>query len=468
MLSTAGSDRGASEESPWNAESDCRTKSSCKDHMLTGQKTHPLPPGPREKFDINANEESFHKMWEYFQTFGSIYKIEPPGRESLTYVLNHPDLVRHVLATNNRNYVKGLGFDRVRMLLGNGLIVSEGPFWRRQRQMLQPVFNKPNIAEMSEVIRRGTQNLCAEWERKADLGEPINITKELSGMALEVVLRSIFGDDLDAMTQTHGSNPFAILDEENARDLQLVLKMRALRPIILGIAEERRRKDVHQTDFLSLYMDARDRVSGEPMGDQELFDEIVTLIVAGHETTAATLNWIWYLLSQTPEVEEKLHREVDQLEPDSVPGFEDLPRLAYARQVMDEALRLYPPVWLFSRRAVGEDRLGGYYVAPGTDILLSPYIVHRHPEFWDHPDEFRPERFAEDAVSDRHKFAYFPFSMGARRCTGEFFATVEAQIHLGLLSRRLRLRYIPDRPIELEPLVNLRSKHGVMMMPERR
>lgn len=434
---------------------------------MADRETHPLPPGPADQFDIDANEESFHKMWELFLRFGDIYKIDPPGRDRLTYVVNHPELVQHVLAGNHRNYVKGLGFERVKMLLGNGLIVSEGGFWRRQRQMLQPAFSKQNIAGMSEIMRGCSARLCERWEAKADRGEAINITGELSEMALEVILRAIFGTDLDLLCRDHGGNPFEVLAEHNARDLQLVLKVRALAPIILGVVEGRRRGDARQKDFLSMYMYARDRDSGQPMTDRELVDEVVTLIVAGHETTAATLNWVWYLLSQNPGAEEALHSEVDLLE-GGIPRYEDLPRLAYAKQVMQEALRLYPPVWLFTRKAVGEDRLGDYWVAPGTDILLSPYIVHRHPEFWQRPEEFRPERFSEEGAKGRHKFAYFPFSMGARRCTGEFFAFVEVQIHLGLLASRLRLSLIPGQELELEPAVNLRSKHGLMMMPQRR
>ena len=435
---------------------------------MADRETRLLPPGPGEKFDIDANEESFHRMWELFERFGSVYQVDPLSRDRPTYVLNHPDLVQHVLAGNHRNYVKGIGFERVKMLLGNGLIVSEGAFWRKQRQMLQPSFSKPNIAGMTEIMGRCSLQLCEKWEQKADQGEAINITSELSEMALEVILRAIFGDDLDVLCRDHGGNPFEVLAEHNARDLKLVLKVRALSPLILGVVEDRRRRGNSHADFLSTYMDARDRSSGEGMTDKELVDEVVTLIIAGHETTAATLNWVWYLLSQNPDAEAALHGEVDQLELDGAPSYEDLPRLAYAKQVTEETLRLYPPVWLFTRRAVGEDRLGDYYVAPGTDIMLSPYIVHRHPEFWPDAEEFRPERFSEQGAKGRHKFAYFPFSMGARRCTGEFFAFVEAQIHLGLLASRLRLRYLPEQKPELEPALNLRSKHGLMMMAQRR
>ena len=430
----------------------------------------PLPPGPAEQFDIDVNEESFHRMWGDFQRYGSIYKIDSPRREQPTYVLNHPDLVQRVLAGNRRNYVKGPGFERVKMLLGNGLIVSEGEHWLRQRRTIQPAFHRDNISAMSEVMRRSNQDRLAGWERHADSGEPIDITQETSELALDIMLRTIFGDDLDLLIAEQGGNPFAML-VEHERDLALVLKFRALTKLVARLVEQRRRDDVHRQDFLSLYMDARNPQSGEPMTDKDLIDEIMTLIVAGHETTAATVNWIWYLLARHPEVEAKLHTEVDRLTPDfgqGPPDFAHLVRMPYAKRVMHETLRLYPPVWLFTRKALEEDVLGGYRVAPGTDILLSPYIVHRHPDFWDEPDAFRPERFGEEGVNRRHDYAYFPFSAGPRRCTGDFFSQVEVLTHLGLMARRFRLRYTPDRPLELEPAVNLRSKHGIKMTIERR
>ena len=255
---------------------------------MADRETRLLPPGPGEKFDIDANEESFHRMWELFERFGSVYQVNPSSRDRPTYVLNHPDLVQHVLAGNHRNYVKGIGFERVKMLLGNGLIVSEGAFWRKQRQMLQPSFSKLNIAGMTEIMGKCSLQLCESWEQKADRGEAINITSELSEMALEVILRAIFGDDLDVLCRDHGGNPFEVLAEHNARDLKLVFKVRALAPLILGVVENRRRENSKRVGFLSTYMDARDRSDGEGMTDRELVDEVITLIIAGHETTAAS------------------------------------------------------------------------------------------------------------------------------------------------------------------------------------
>ena len=247
-----------------------------------------------------------------------------------------------------------------------------------------------------------------------------------------------------------------------------MVKFRALTKIVVEIMEQRRASGDRPLDFVSMFLDARDKTTGEPMADKDLVDEVMTLIVAGHETTAATLAWMWYCVAEHPEVEAALHAEVDPLAADEPPRFADLDRYVYTKQLMYETLRHYPPVWLFTRKALGPDELGGYGVEPGTDVFLSPWVVHRHPAFWDEPERFQPERFGPEGVNTKHEFAYFPFSMGPRRCTGDFFALVEAVVHMGWMAPRFRLRYVPDRPLELEPAVNLRSKHGIRMQIERR
>ena len=428
----------------------------------------PLPPGPAEALEFEADTESFHRMWAFFEEFGDIYHVRSPLRDRPTYVLNHPDLVHRVLVTNWRNYAKGRGFERVKMLLGNGLIVSDGDHWLAQRRMIQPAFRRDIIGELSEVARRENRALLERWERLADSGEPVDISHEASELALNIILGTIFSDDLDQYRGAEGKTPFAMLVDDTARDLALVMKFRALTKIVHEIMERRRRDGVHQIDFLSMFMDARNKETGEPMADKDLVDEVMTLVVAGHETTAATLGWVWYCLANEPEVEARLHAEVDDLARDEPPLFADLDRYGYTKKVMFEALRQYPPVWLFTRRAIGADELGGYPVEPGTDIFLSPYVVHRHPDFWDDPEVFDPDRFGVEGVNTRHEFAYFPFSMGPRRCTGDFFAMVETVVHVGWMAPRFRLRYVPDQPLELEPAVNLRSKHGIRMRIERR
>ncbi|MGI9301637.1 MAG: cytochrome P450 [Gammaproteobacteria bacterium] len=434
--------------------------------MSSQQNPQLLPPGPAERFDINVDDESFHKLAQWVARYGGIIKVEPATRRVPSYVLNSPEYVKHVLITNHRNYTKGVGFERVKMLLGNGIIVSDGDFWRSQRRMIQPAFHRQVITRLAQMMQACNQRKLEDWSEKAARRHTINITHEMSELALEVVLRALFSVDLDMLIAAEGENPFAILVQDFTRDLQLAMKFRGLTRHVADMMSRRRADERTEFDFLSMLMDTRDKETDEPMTDKALIDEVMTIIVAGHETTAGTLNWIWYLLSQHPNVETKLQAEADTFE--SAPGFADLEHLPYARQVAEEALRLYPPVWLFSRKAVDADSVGGFYIPPGTDIFLCPYLLHRDAEHWDNPDAFTPERFASNDIKERNRYTYFPFSMGSRRCIGEFFSMVDMQLHLGLLAKHFRLKHVPDKPIELEPHINLRTRHSIMMLPEAR
>jgi len=217
-----------------------------------------------------------------------------------------------------------------------------------------------------------------------------------------------------------------------------------------------------------MLMNARDKESGEPMGERELIDEVMTLIVAGHETTASGLNWTWYLLAQHPRVEARLHAEIDAAAEVAAPTLSEMDSLLYTRSVIDEALRLYPPGWLLSRRTIEADMLGGYPVPAGTNVLLPLYLLHRHPRFWRNPEEFDPERFAPEHEAERPRFAYMPFAAGPRHCIGETFALYEMLVHLYKVARRYRLSYVPDKPLELEAQINLRTRHPLHMRLEAR
>jgi cytochrome P450 len=217
-----------------------------------------------------------------------------------------------------------------------------------------------------------------------------------------------------------------------------------------------------------MLMNARDKETGDPMSDRQLIDEVMTLVVAGHETTASGLNWTWYLLSQHPQADERLHAEVRAAPQMTAPSLAQMETLSYTQQIVNEALRLYPPGWLLSRRAIGADVLAGYPIAPGTDLLLSPYLLHRHPRYWSEPDAFRPERFAPEHEADRPRFAYMPFAAGPRHCIGETFALYEMLVHLYKVARRFSLTYASNEPIELEAQINLRTRRPLLMRLECR
>ena len=402
-------------------------------------------------------------MIELFARHGDTYRVYVPARRSYTYVIHHPDDIKRVLVSNHRNYTKGVGLDRVKILLGKGIMTSEGELWKRQRYMMQPLFHRRVITEFAEVIARVNDRCIARWEGLARGGELVNLTDEMSELTLEIVLRSIFGRDLDRL-----SEPFEVVTREQSRDLQFAYKFRSLTKLVAQLIAERRASEEEHFDYVAMLMNARDKDSGAAMGERELIDQIMTLVVAGHETTASGLNWTWYLISQHPQVEARLHAEIDAAADMPAPTLTEMEELRYTRQVIDEALRLYPPGWVLSRRTLEADVLGGYPVAAGTNVLLPLYLLHRHPRFWQDPETFDPERFAPEHESQRPRFAYMPFAAGPRHCIGETFALYEMQMHLYKVARRYRLRYIPDKPLELEAQINLRTRHPLHMRLEAR
>ncbi len=425
------------------------------------------PPGPSEPLDISFNQDALSQLSAAFAQYGDAFRVYSPVTESHIYVFSHPDYVKRLLVDNHHNYTKGIGIERVAILLGKGIMVSEGELWRRQRRMIQPAFHRDNIARMFEHIRNANQELLGKWLACANNNQEINVTQDMSDVTLNIVLRSIFGGDLETIVASHGSNPFALLTDETERNLTFAYKFRALSRLIMDCVTRRRAQNQDRADLLAMLMAARDRKSGEPMPDRQLLDEVMTLIVAGHETTASALNWMWYLLSQHADVEQRLHQEIDRL-PASPATMDELTQLAYTRQVVEETLRLYPPGWLLTRRSIESDNIGGYPIAPNTDVFISPYIVHRHPGFWAEPERFDPERFAPSHAAQRHRFCYLPFALGPRACIGEHFAMIEMMLHTAMLARHIRLRYLPKHPIELECQVNLRSKHSIHMLPDKR
>jgi cytochrome P450 len=270
------------------------------------------------------------------------------------------------------------------------------------------------------------------------------------------------------MSAQLGGNPFDVVSREQERNLQFAFKFRSLGKLVARLIERRRREQEEHFDYIAMLMGARDKDSGEPMAERQLIDEVLTLVVAGHETTASGLNWTWYLLSQHPDAEARLHAELGAVTAEPAPSLQQMEQLAYTQQVINEALRLYPPGWLLSRRTVQPDVLSGFEIPAGTNVLLPLYLLHRHPRYWQDPDTFLPERFAPDHEAERPRFAYMPFAAGPRHCIGETVAVYEMLMHLYKVGRRYRLSYVPDKPLELEAQINLRTRHPLYMRLERR
>jgi cytochrome P450 len=414
-----------------------------------------IPPGPQEQYSVS--DDLLEWMGRQFGIFGDIYKASIYGTSA--YAIRDVEFAHHVLVENWQNYAKGQAIKRVALLLGNGLMVSKGDLWKRHRRMIQPTFNRESIERSIKLIEAVNTDLLQKWQLAAGRNESVNVTRDVSSMALEVVLRFILGDDYESV-----GFHFDILSEDPVRNIEFAKAFRSLGNVILQVTERRRKDSVISIDALGMLMLARDPESGQLMQDSQLIDEILTMIVAGHETTASTLNWAWYLISQHPQVEQRLSNELDTLT--TCCDFGDLSRFLYARQIIDETMRLYPAGWVLTRRALRNDRLGKYFVPAGTEIYVSPYFIQRHPDLWEEPDRFNPDRFRPESTKPRHRLATIPFSAGPRNCIGEHFARAEMQIHLMTIARRLRLRYVASRSTELDAGVNLRSKHDFTMYPE--
>lgn len=424
-----------------------------------------LPPGPNEPQSLGIDPQTLAVLRGVQAEYGNFVLLtKANGRQA--YFVNDAAAVRRLLVKQHARYSKGPGFERVKMLLGNGLIVSDGAIWRRSRTMIQPAFSRQNVHRLIPLMVECSERRAAMWERAAKAGEHINVTQEMSDLALELILRATFGPDYERHIMAGGRNPFEFLSKDSKRDLRVVMQLRELRELLLRIIHQRRENaDADLYDFLSIYLRAEDK-QGNKFSDEELLDELMTLIVAGYETSAGTLNWAWYLLAGHPDAEVQLLAEAIGIVGQNRPIDKDtLADMSYCQQLLEETLRLYPPVWLFTRRSDEDDELAGFDVLAGTDLYLSPYILQRSAEYWTDPDAFDPERFADDGPYSKGDRPYFPFSLGPRRCLGEYFSFLEMKVHLGLLIQKFHMTLDSDDEPELDLGINLRSRNDIFLRP---
>ena len=422
-----------------------------------------LPPLAADAFDVGSTEDSLGRLCTLSQQLGGIFRIHAPGRGADTWIINNPADIKRVLVTRHRNFTKGVGLDRVKILLGNGIMTSEGDLWRSQRRMIQPHFHRRVVEQFATLIEQCVDQRLDLWRGFAAKGEPIDITEEMSQLTLDIVLRSIFGSDLAWLADRMGGNPFALVSDHSARDLQFAYQFRSLCRLVGELVEKRRAGQEAHFDLLAMLMESKDHDTGAPMAPRLLIDEAMTLVVAGHETTASALNWTWYLLATHPECFDKLQAELDAQPEASAMRFQEAESLHYTPAVIQEAMRLYPPGWILSRRTIEADTLSGYTVPAGTDIMLSPYLIQRHPDYWEAPDAFRPERFLAPASDPRDAWIYIPFAAGPRHCVGENLAMYEMTVHVARVARRFRLDYVDDGPLDIEAAINLRTRRGLRM-----
>ncbi len=397
-------------------------------------------------------------MEDNFVKYGDVYSASIYGRPS--YIVTNPDYANHILRTNWRNYEKGFFIKRVAFLLGRGLMASEGEFWANQRRMMQPAFERQSIQAMSGTLIAANAGLVQRWRHAATGHKTVNVTYDISVMVLGAVLQTIFGEDYERVAAE-----FAMLSNWPERDMKFAEAFRSLNRLAEEVICRRRNAGISGDDILGRMLQARDRATGSPMTVAQLVSEVMTLVVAGHETTASTLNFCWYLLSRHQDAEDLLDAEMRErlggrdLQP------ADVPALRYARNVIEETMRLYPPGWLVTRRALADDWIGIYTLPKGTEVYISPYLLQRHPSHWDEPDVFRPERWDDDALAKQQTSVMLPFSAGPRNCIGEYLARLEMLIHVAMVAQKLRLSCAHEGKLELEAGVNLRTRHDLIMTP---
>ena len=400
-------------------------------------------------------------------------------------LINEPAFIEHILVANHQNYVKSrLARQILRPVLGNGLLISEGEFWRRQRRIMAPAFHSQQVSRAAGVVVRRARQRVGRWRAASESGQCLDINQEMMSLTMEIVAEALFsseiGDSIDELERAIKTliaslgtpNPLDVLGFPEWFPRWRPRRVRAALALLDGtiydiIAARRGAKEV-SGDLLALLLSARDEQTGEGMTDTQLRDEVVTFFTAGHETTAQALTWTLYLLSRHPGIERTLHGEVDRVLADREAGYDDLEALPYTRMVIQEAMRLFPPVFALSRRALADDRVGEHTIRGGSLVTISPYLTHRNPRLWKDPLRFDPERFTADRTRTRHRYAYLPFGGGPRICIGRGFAMAEASLVLATIARAYRLRMAPGHRVEALGRVSLRPRHGLHMTLQRR
>jgi cytochrome P450 len=397
-----------------------------------------------------------------------------------SFLINKPEYIEHVLLANQANYRKSHFLRHILgPLLGDGLLISEGEFWRRQRRIAAPAFHSRRIADFVATMVSCTEATLARWRGTT---EPFDIAAEMMALTLNIVSRTMFSTDVsgDVEAVRRLTDIVVALKPSTTDLLGLPEWFRRRRPkgyqraitefeaLVSRFLAERRTTGIERGDLLSMLLSARDPESSEGMSNKQLRDEILTIFLAGHETTANALSWTWYLLAQHPDAEARLHDELDRVLGARMPNAADVAELKWTRMVIEESLRLYPPAHTISRTAIAEDRIGGVRVPPGALITISIYVTHRNPNLWPEPERFDPERFAPAAIGQRHRFAYLPFGGGPRICIGNGFAMTEAQVVLATIAQRYRVRLAPGHVVQPIGLITLRPKNGIWVTLEPR
>lgn len=441
------------------------------------------PPGPKEKPFIGSllrfRSDPLNFLLSLVREHGDVVLFKLGPQE--VYLINHPDLIRDVLVTHNRNFIKSRGLQMAKRFLGEGLLTSEGEFHRRQRRLAQPAFHRQRINQYAEAMVAYADRTRDRWRA----GTTLNISEEMMRLTLAIVGKTLFDADVEAEAKEIGralSDIMKLFDRITMPFPRLLNKLplpsnfrflkasRRLDETIYRIIYQRRASGEDRGDLLSMLLLAQDEEGdGTGMTDRQLRDEAMTIFLAGHETTANALAWTWYLLSQHPDVEARLHREIDSTLENRLPTADDVTRLRYVDMVFAESMRLYPPAWVMGRQVLEDYPINEYVARSGAIILMSPYVMHHDARYYPDPFRFDPERWTPEARAERPKFAYFPFGGGPRICIGEQFAWMEAILVIATIARKWRMRLSPGFRVEPKPMITLRQRYGLQMtLDERR
>ena len=454
-------------------------------------------PGPEGSPELGSLRELQQDPLEFFldcrRRFGDVVRFRI-GPERVAHLVSDPDAVRKILVMNRRNYTKGESWKKSaepgeeggstdlvrrgsllsrRFLLGEGLLTSEGNLWLRQRRTIYPVFQRGHLKEFAGTMNSAIATMLARWESVSE----IDLEEEMARLGLDIVARTLFGEDLSgeeagqinrvmrqivSLTNARADKQFDLPREEPPRGAREFDELVAEFDGIIWEMIRRCRASSQVTgDFLSLLISARDEETGEAMSDRQVRDEVATIFLAGHETTASALSWTFFLLASHPEPDRRVREEVRQVLEGRTPAVQDLPHLQYTSRVIEEALRLYPPAWLMLRHTVEDDEILSHRIPARTDVIISPFVVHRHPDFWTDPESFDPERFREEGRSAQHRFAYIPFGGGPRVCIGRSFALMEVQLVVASIVQRFQMAPLPDHPIRPKARFILQSETGI-------
>ena len=387
-----------------------------------------------------------------------------------TLIVNHPDAIKHIVQGNHKNYNNKDFFlyHMLSPLWSKELITNDGHSWPRQRRLIQPPFYRNRIAALGVQVTRATVAMLNRWQKGTERGggeKPLDIVTEMFRLTLFNTGKALFNIDLgegvsdseraflrvNKLYTEHFYAPSPPLNVPIPRNRLLHAAIRTLSEVVDTIIDQRRQQNIDKGDLLSILLMVRDDDTGQGLSSQQVHDEMLTMMMAGHETTAAALAWTWHLLSQHPDVEHRFHAELDDVLGGNLPTFEHVAKLSYTQMILEEALRLYPPAWMLGRKAIADDEIRGYHIPANSMIFISPYCIHRHPDFWENPEVFDPERFSPERSTNRPPVAYFPFSGNSRPCTGNMFALMEAKLILATIGQRYRLRPVPPPMGETVP-----------------